>query len=104
MSQENIVKGTYYDAGFIIACPHCGHPNRMALPSMYGASMRPTQKLCIDCNKDFYVEVFCLTRAAELPLEPSVDTPKACNRNYHDLIEIFQGAKYCPECGERLSS
>lgn len=45
-----------------------------------------------------------LAPPARTPDTAETGIQKACNRNYHDLISIFQGAKYCPECGERLSS
>ena len=88
-----------------VPCPKCGGAMRH-----YCRPIAVDEYYCIACDETFdpmYAKGFADARkcAAELPLERTGDTPKACFVSHKSIWDDDDNSYlFCPYCGERLSS
>ncbi len=50
----------------LVTCPHCGQYSEEDMQIIFAAYRDNAPLRHLDCGKDFYVELTCLTRADEL--------------------------------------
>ncbi len=74
----------------LTTCPHCGFSNSDDMQIIFAAYRDDASLTCVTCNKEFYVELSCQTRAAEqlrAPAEPEQKCPACfgdCERLHND--------------------
>ena len=56
---------TLYGPIVLIPCPHCGQYSEEDMQTVFTAYRDEAPLRHLDCGKEFYVELTCLTRAAE---------------------------------------
>ena len=49
----------------LVTCPHCGQYSEEDMQILFAAHRDNAPLRHLDCGKDFYVDLTCLTRAAE---------------------------------------
>ena len=77
MLQKITSFNTYSETVFDLTCPKCGKKNEIGLLRFLDANNNHKSITCVDCKKEFYVEVLCLTRDVELRNE-AVDVGQTC--------------------------
>ena len=78
---------------FSIICPQCASRIILNQAAFESAISREVVFKCPDCKNEFYFELHCLTRAAELPLEPSTQHSEAGD------APTLSGLYNCQLCG-----
>ncbi len=65
----------------LVTCPHCGKYSEEDPQILFAAYRDNAPLRHVDCGKDFYVELSCLTRVVELRNEAdgagAAETPKS---------------------------
>lgn len=82
---------------FDLCCPHCGTRNEVGLLMFLSANNLQSPIKCVDCKSEFFIEVLCLTRDAQLRNEADdagQDVAELC-----DCGEPFPAGGYCQFCG-----
>lgn len=83
-----IVESKYGDI-VLTTCPHCGHYNEDDIQIIFAAYRDSASLRCADCKKDFWVELSCLTRAAELLRAPvQTHTMEAIIKDIMDYVNV----------------
>ena len=82
-----------YNAKFSVICPKCSSRIELNQAAFSAAISRCVVFECPDCKNEFYFELHSLTRAAELPLEPTAPIQAACDENHDAWSKLYN---YCP--------
>ena len=100
MLQNIFLEMIPFGAWIHLKCPSCAADNQMGLPRFVFASKGEEFITCVACKKEFYVQVFCQTRAAELPLERKSGTCPSCGgKGYHTDIMSRMKCEMCKGTG-----
>ena len=103
--QMNKITGFYRENGIYSICPRCKNRIKLSVETMFFAAKLSEKITCIDCDADLILKIELLDCAAELPLERTGDTPKACFVSHKSIWDDDDNSYlFCPYCGERLSS
>lgn len=62
---------TSSETKFYLACPKCGKKNEFGVLKFLDAINRHKEITCVVCNNEFYVELNCSIRDAELHVHPT---------------------------------
>jgi len=88
---------TYSETRLYFPCPNCGKNAELGLLAFISAINRHKEIWCIHCQADFYIELNCLTRAAEHRNEAEGEqTCPSCSGVGHYLVGLFH--ETCTEC------
>ena len=80
-----------YNAKFSVICPQCSSRIELNQAAFSAAISRCVVFECPDCKNEFYFELHSLTRAAELPLEPTTDGTPTPPTSPHYCIATENG-------------
>jgi len=97
MLQKITAFNTYSETVLELTCPKCGKRNEFGLLRFMDANNNHKLIACVDCKDEFYIEVLCLTRAAEHRNEAEKEqTCPRCQGNKY-VIGVW-GAATCSFC------
>ena len=83
----------------LTTCPHCGSSNSDDMQILFAAYRDNASLTCVDCGKEFFIELSCQTRAAEQQRAPVQSEHKCPRCNGRKLVRSTNNSDVkCPMC------
>lgn len=89
---------TLYGPIVLIPCPHCGQYSEEDMQTVFTAYRDEAPLRHLDCGKEFYVELTCLTRAAQQRDEAVRELADSPTTDVRTEDKLPPAGQICPNC------
>lgn len=89
---------TLYGPIVLIPCPHCGQYSEEDMQTVFTAYRDEAPLRHLDCGKEFYVELSCLTRAAQQRDEAVGKGAEVQQKDLRTEDNVEPAGQICPRC------